>query len=103
MIGGMRPFSSRILGHAGTTTFSKPQVYVSRNPHPSVKKLARKMEARAAEVVKMGQKPDYNSWSQEKLIDRVTQLEKDLKISNQRSVRLFNALKETLVYMKRTA
>ena len=84
---GMRHLSSRILRHARLSPLSKPQVYVSRNPHPSVKKLARKLEARAAaEIMKMNQKPDYKSWPQEKLVERVTQLEQELKNKNLRSI-----------------
>ena len=39
----------------------------------------------ASQIAKMEETPaDYNSWSNEKLIERVTQLENELKLKNAR-------------------
>jgi hypothetical protein len=40
----------------------------------------------------MEQKPNYKSWSHEKLIERVTQLEQELKNKNLRLISPFNIL-----------
>ena len=82
----MRRLFSHIPRLARLSPFTQPQVYVSRSPHPSVKKLARKLDSRVTtDAAKMDQKLDYKSWSQEKLIERVTQLELELKNKNLRS------------------
>ena len=89
----MRPLSARTPRYAGLSRVSTPGVYVSRSLHPSAKKLARKLEARAAagDASKM-EPPDYKAWSQEKLVERVTQLEQELKNKNPRSAHSFIAL-----------
>lgn len=96
----MRPVSSRILRHLGTTTFSRPQSYLSRSLHPSITKLAMELEAGAAEAPNMEQAPDYTSWSHEQLIERVTKLEKELKITNQRSVCPSNAPRHDYLHVE---
>jgi hypothetical protein len=51
----------------------------------------------AKAVPKMEEKTDYSAWSQEKLIERVTQLENELKNKNQRSfLTYFPSLKTAL-------
>jgi hypothetical protein len=53
----------------------------------SKESAANRQEARAASTSsKMAEKTDYSAWSQYKLIERVTQLEKELKEKNRRSI-----------------
>lgn len=77
----MRPFSASIPRYTRFGRLYVPEAYDSHALHPRVKKLARRLEARA----KM-EDPDYKTWSQESLVERVTQLERELKIKNLKSV-----------------
>lgn len=86
----MRHLPTRIPRYARLVRFYTPAPYVSHGVHPRVKKLIRKLEARATagEAVKMDepQTPDYKTWSQENLIERVTKLERELKNKNLGSI-----------------
>jgi hypothetical protein len=82
----MRILSPRAFKHVRLTGLSRHPVYVSPNPHPRAKELARKLGVGAAEVAKMEQGPGYQSWSHERLIERVAQLEQELKNKNERSI-----------------
>ena len=65
------------------------------NPRWNTKDMVSEMKA--GQSAEMGQKPDYKAWSQESLIERVMQLEKELKDTNKRFALLIDILVNTLL------
>jgi hypothetical protein len=85
---GMRPFSFAITRQIEVNLTSKASFHMSRSRRWRTKNTASRQEARAASAAaKMENKPDYSNWTHESLVERVTQLEKELKDKNQRLVR----------------
>lgn len=59
---------------------------MSRSRRWNPENLERRKQARAAyAALKMEKNEDYTAWSNERLIERVTQLEAELNSKNQRS------------------
>lgn len=84
----MRPFSFAITRQIEVNLTSKAKFHMSRSRRWRTKNTASRQEARAASAAaKMENKPDYSNWTHESLVERVTQLEKELKDKNQRLVR----------------
>ncbi len=83
----MRPFHPCTLFKREVSSASKGSVHVIHNCFP--KSISRGLgghtRRRASNLVKMEERVDYASWSQASLIERVTQLEKELKDKNSRS------------------
>jgi hypothetical protein len=88
----MRPFFSPISGRLEVILRAEAHIHMSRSRRWRKNTPTRK-EARAllhsTSTSKMegnpGEKTDYSTWSQGKLIERVTQLEAELKAQNRRS------------------
>jgi hypothetical protein len=81
----MRPFRYNLLKRLGSPQVSKAPFHMSRSNRWRRPKQPPARGAKEA-APKMEEKVDYSAWSQEKLIERVTQLENELKSKNARSV-----------------
>jgi len=84
---GMRPLPSQILKKLEAIQVSKVHFHMSRsNRWRRPKQDTKTRGAKAAHKMKVEveEKTDYSAWSQEKLVERVTQLEQELKNKNQR-------------------
>lgn len=84
----MRPLPSQTLKKLEAIRVSKVHFHMSRSnrwrrPKQDPKTTGAKAVHNTMEVQ---EKMDYSAWSQEKLIERVTQLEQELKNKNQRFV-----------------
>ena len=88
---GMRSFFSRPLKLRETVCLSKSGYHTVAPPYVTKKSFFNHKEIqRALKIAKMektGVTPDYSSWSHESLIERVTQLENELKKNNGRYIR----------------
>jgi len=82
----MRPFSSHITRRLEVSWSPKANFHMSRSRRWRTKNIANREAARASlAALKMEKSIDYSAWSNEKLIERVTQLEAELKNQTQRS------------------
>jgi len=81
----MRPSPSQFLKRLEAIQVSKAHFHMSRSNRWRRPKQDTKTTGAKA-VLKMEEKADYSTWSQEKLIERVTQLENELKNKNKRSL-----------------
>jgi hypothetical protein len=82
---GMRPFFPAIARRLGVYTTSKASFHMSRSRRWRTTGIENRKEARASlDPAKMEKNEDYSVWSNEKLIERITQLEVELKSKNQR-------------------
>jgi hypothetical protein len=79
----MRPLLSKLFARLDTPQVSKAAFHMSRSNRWRRPKPPSDRDAKEA-APKMEQKVDYSAWSQEKLIERVTQLENELKSKNER-------------------
>jgi hypothetical protein len=81
----MPPFFIQITRRPGVSASSKVVLHMSRSRRWRTTGIEeRKQERAEIAAKKMENKEDYTSWSNEKLIERVSQLEAELKSKNQR-------------------
>jgi hypothetical protein len=74
-----------------TAAFHSTSVRSWRRPRQSTKVTGAK-ERFLGNLADMGEKTDYSAWSNERLIERVTQLEAELKNKNERLFNSFSML-----------
>jgi hypothetical protein len=86
---GMRSFSSQLVRRPEVHHTSRAPILMSRSgkwKKRSPSEKAARAASRAAKMATTAEKKDYSAWSHENLIERVTQLEAELKNKNSRSV-----------------
>lgn len=82
----MRPFFSRFTRRLRVYDPFKSRFHTATNQNYTKEAVSSKKETQTQllQIANMEQKPDYSSWSHESLIERVTQLELELKNKNER-------------------
>jgi hypothetical protein len=80
----MQPVSSLIAWRIEVSVTSKAYFHMSRSRQWRTKNIASRGQARAALNEGRMAKEEYATWSNEQLIERVTQLEAELKTKNQK-------------------
>lgn len=81
----MRPTPLHIARRLEVPLTAKAHFHMSRSRRWRTKNTTGREQARASlAVAKMESTTDYTAWSNERLIERVTQLEAELKYKNER-------------------
>lgn len=85
---GMKSLLSTLSRRAGLSLDTPiTSFHMSRSRRWRTRNIESRQQARALSNKTMAKQLDYKDWSQEKLIERVTELEKKLKAINHRFVR----------------